>query len=723
MKSLLRRAEELRKAAGSESEAGGYSFDKSSGISREDQKEILLHIDKVAQSSRILAGPDTWKVKPKKHGIALPLIVNVVGLLVLAGGLFAIGKIVSPREEQATSSSAALSSAEGRLLQEIKREAEGRIQDKDREIATIQKRMASLDSEKEQLIAGADARLKAKEDELRSLLKQELEAERARLIATGLSEAQVQARLAEFEKRKSAEFTIQFETFSRKAEDERLALQATIDQARDEYRKTLSVATLERQRIQDESRIREQDLRSQLDEKNKALLVEREKTATSLSSAQAELTRLNEETARIKAVEDRLLGLYTATRQSLRDGRLDDATRSLDALKAYLADTQVTSISALQPRRALDLFATELIERAIGTEKAKASADTGRLSAALDALAVVREEVEKARSALAAGDASSAESSYRRALSATKELKESGAFIEETWKQRFDAQAVEIETARAAAATAVANATATATENAAVEASVAAREARQAREVRLAMESATAATDDRALFAAYSRLLSNLPIGPADASRLYSYIKRSGAKDVEASRIETDTEFAERIAALEASLSATRDELAVAKAEPVATAVTTEPGMSEEYASLKEEKATIEADLAIAKARYKALSSAYKAYTTDEDAILERSGSLALIEARNRLNAFLSSQPVNAAFPGMKERIAFYMSSFQQAGQDEILYNAADIVDGAVRIRDADVRERYFSELEIRYAGNEAMLEFLAKLKLGFSRL
>ena len=167
MKSLLKRAEELRKAAGSElAERGGFVFDKSSGISREDQTDILLHIEKVAQSSRILAGPDTWKVRPKKSGISLPVIVNIVGLVALAGGLFALDRIFSQAREQSDAGTAVLSSAEGRLLQEIKREAEGRIQEKDREIATIQARMASLDKEKEQLLASVESRIKAKELEL-----------------------------------------------------------------------------------------------------------------------------------------------------------------------------------------------------------------------------------------------------------------------------------------------------------------------------------------------------------------------------------------------------------------------------------------------------------------------------------------------------------------------------------------------------------------------------
>jgi len=126
-----------------------------------------------------------------------------------------------------------------------------------------------------------------------------------------------------------------------------------------------------------------------------------------------------------------------------------------------------------------------------------------------------------------------------------------------------------------------------------------------------------------------------------------------------------------------------------------------------------------EAALAEATARYEAVASAYRAYSSEEDAILGRGGDLAIVEARAKLDAFLSSAEVANAMPGMRDRIARYLESFQSAGQKEVLFNAADIVDGASRIRDAATRDRYFRDLEGRYAGDESMLEFLATVRDG----
>jgi len=789
MKSLLKKAQEFRKAVGSDlAESGSFVFDQASGISKEDQKDILLHIDRVAKSSRILSGPETWKVRPRKRGLAMPILVNLVGLVVLAAGLFTLTRIFAPRDDIATSSTVLLSSAEGRLLQEIKRETEGLILEKDREIASIQERMASLDKEKDQLAASVETRIKAKEKELEDQLRLELDLERERLLAQGLSEAAIQERLREFERIKTEEFKSQLDGFAQKAEAERAALQGNLDKARAEYMKTLSDATAERQRIQDESRAREQVLRTQLDDKNAALEAERARAADTLRSAQAELTKLNESAAKAKASESQLLGLYAAARQGLREGRIEDASKTLVALRAYLNEPQVAALPALQERRELDLFAMDLIDKTIAAERAKASVDTSRLTAALDALTVVRNETERGRAAAAAGNHESAAASYRKALGATKELEEAAAFIEGDWKARLDLRVAEVEKA----------------------AVVAEKMATDAKAAVAAIEAA--AKDSQALEAAFERLLAGLPLGPGDAARVYGNVKAAGAREADAARRGADTlaaevpfqsaaaefagerfvdairgyasvltrfpaagqapqaldgivksgnrlsaalresrenaaervanlevrlaESAVRAAGLEASLASSESDsatlrervavleneaatAAVPAATPAAATPAAVPGgpTSAEYLALQAEKSGLESQLAEARARYQAVNAAYLAYAADEDAILARGGELALVEARARLDAFLSSPEISEALPGMRDRIAVYLSSFQAAGQKEILFNAADIVDGAARIRDPAARIRYFANLEKRYAREPAMLEFLVSVR------
>ncbi|MBE3130317.1 MAG: hypothetical protein IMZ54_06320, partial [Acidobacteria bacterium] len=64
MLGLLAKAANLRKSLGLPTDGRDeFAFDPDSGISREDQKEILQEIEKVATQSRITVSPEVFIVK------------------------------------------------------------------------------------------------------------------------------------------------------------------------------------------------------------------------------------------------------------------------------------------------------------------------------------------------------------------------------------------------------------------------------------------------------------------------------------------------------------------------------------------------------------------------------------------------------------------------------------------------------------------------------------
>lgn len=743
---LLRRAQEIR--ASNETGKFELALEDSAGISKEDQQDILVHIDRVAQSSRILAGPETWKVKPSKRGFIAPLLVNVFAVLVLGAGLFGLWRYFGVRDSSRTTSTAAITTAEGRLLQEIRREAEGRILEKDREISAIQEKLAALDREKSQLLSSVEDRVKAKESELRAELAAELEKERQRLTAAGLTPATIEERLKAFEREKTEALQRELSEFARKADEERQAIQAGLDKARAEFQAGLQSATAERQRILDESRKREQELRAQLDEKNKALEAERARTAESLKTAQSELARYNEEAAQARAAEDRLLGLYSAARSAIREGRIEDAERNAEAIRQYLADPSLARFTTLARRRESDLFAVDLVERAISAERARTSADAARVGDALSAVGRIREEAAKAKAALDSGNRSEADAAYRRMLSALPELSSALSFLDANYEARvagaslvrkdaldqawtaldaaytakdaaaFDAAfrglltAASIEEARAAAAL----------QRAKEAGALALVASRRVSDTQAAAAPLRAAAEDLAArrwleaLGGYSAVLARYPFAEQVPQALED-LRRSGRSLAEAfQKYRTDTE--ERIRILEARLAEAQgsSDLAADRA-----ARTTAAGVSPaEYAAMREERDRLKVELETVRARYDAVTAAYTAYTAEEDAILSKGGNLALVEGRARMDQFLENDAVAAVLPGMRARISRYLEAFQTAGQREVLFNAADIVDGAARIRDSAARDRYFRDLETRYAGNPSMLEFLQSMKKSF---
>ncbi len=740
---LLRKAEEIRAGNGYGNGVPDLDLDDKTGISKEDQQDILVHIDRVAQSSRILAGPDTWTVKPRKRGFAAPLLVNLFAVLILGAGLYALWTFFGGSEEARTESAAAISTAEGKLLQEIRREAEGRILEKDREITAIQEKMAALDREKSQLLSSVEDRVKAKETELRTELAAELEKERQRLTAAGLTPATIEERLKAFEQEKTAALNRALDEYARKADEERLAIQANLDKARAEFQASLQSATVERQKIQDESRKREQELRAQLDEKNKALEAERTRTAESLKTAEAQLSRYNEEAALARSAEDRLLGLFVSARAAIQEGRVEDAARSAEAIRQYLSDPALARFTSLSRRREADLFAVDLVERTISAERARTSADSARISDALAAVGRIREEAAKAKSAQDAGNREEADAAYRRMLASLPELSAALSFLDENYTSRaagaslvrkdaLDKSWADLDAAYAAkdagafdaafrnllATAALEEPRASAALQRAKEAGalalVASRRASDTREAAAPLRTAAEDLENRRYFEAiakYASVLVRFPFAE-QIPQAGEELRKSGRALSEAfQKYRTDTE--DRIRRLEAQVAAAEQAVERAPGAP-------EGPTPAEVAALRSERDRLQANLEAAQARYDAVTAAYAAYAADEDAILSKGGTLALVAGRARMDQFLDNDAVTAALPGMRARISRYLEAFQSAGQKEVLFNAADIVDGVARIRDPAVRDRYFKDLEARYAGNASMLEFLAAVKDSF---
>ncbi|MDR3166788.1 MAG: hypothetical protein LBT93_02500 [Treponema sp.] len=64
----------------------GIVFDTTSGISEEEQREILAGIEGIAGENRIVSPSRPLKEEAKKRGFLFPLLVNIFALLLLGGG-------------------------------------------------------------------------------------------------------------------------------------------------------------------------------------------------------------------------------------------------------------------------------------------------------------------------------------------------------------------------------------------------------------------------------------------------------------------------------------------------------------------------------------------------------------------------------------------------------------------------------------------------------------
>jgi len=120
-------------------------IDPLSGIPIEEQEEILAKINGIAEKNRMSLSASAGagkarRFEAKKNGGLFPVLVNVLGLAVLAGGFFALYHFQAEAGAQAREGTRTFNPMERALIAEIRRETDGRLAAADMEIARLSRR-------------------------------------------------------------------------------------------------------------------------------------------------------------------------------------------------------------------------------------------------------------------------------------------------------------------------------------------------------------------------------------------------------------------------------------------------------------------------------------------------------------------------------------------------------------------------------------------------------
>jgi len=103
----------------------GITFDAKSGISEEEQREILAKINNIAEKNRLsLMEEKSNRFKAKKSGGVFPVIVIIAAAAALAGGLTLLSSIQWKTDAQARTGSRVENSVERALIEEIRKETQ-----------------------------------------------------------------------------------------------------------------------------------------------------------------------------------------------------------------------------------------------------------------------------------------------------------------------------------------------------------------------------------------------------------------------------------------------------------------------------------------------------------------------------------------------------------------------------------------------------------------------
>ena len=276
-------------------------FDTSSGISLEEQQEILAGINAIAGGSRLVSG-DTV-IEAKKKGFLFPMVVNITAVVFLGLGFMFLFLFHGQEDQDIREYSASLGITERKLIQEIRQETNQQINEKEKEIKNIRSMLSTVDSEYR-------------------VLQESVET------------------LTEEQKEKAASL---------------LAMQ-------EEYRNTLSVLEEEKTMIIEDSRSKEANLRAHAEERANELASQVEQGQASLGAAMEELRLLGSEQERAARAESQMNGFYRTLNNQIGSGSLDEASGTLAAMKEFLAAPAFQGIRTLEARKQTHMAAIAAVE-------------------------------------------------------------------------------------------------------------------------------------------------------------------------------------------------------------------------------------------------------------------------------------------------------------------------------------------------------------------------
>jgi len=475
-------------------------FDEDSGISKEDQKDILREIEKAASENKLTAGPEAFQLHAQRRGVFMPMLVNLLAV----GGLvlyyfFQRGE-TTLKEEALT-----VTSAEGKLIEQLKKEAEEKLLAKNREISQIQGQLSEIDQQRRDLAANMDAKVQAREQELRQGLEAALAQERERLRRQGISEDDINRRLVALEAQKTGEFQAQLAAYKRQAEEERLVTENNLKTMQQEFQASLARASQERQQVLDDSRRREEELKSQLQARAEALEAESQQ-------ARQELARISEQRDKEQLAATQLIGFYSRVKGDMQASMLDQALANLEGIRQYLNDPAIGALPGIQQRREVDFFMVDSLSSLVRGEMRKASADTTSLVAAANLLTELRKRIQDGDALLAQGETAGAQKEYGEALALVPEVDKAHRFLLDRQLRQLAAEAEAAAAARGAQ-----------------EAEAADQARREAlRQALAAAQTAFDAKDYAATVERYTSALSYLPEEPEAVRQLVGQLRQAG---------------------------------------------------------------------------------------------------------------------------------------------------------------------------------------------------
>lgn len=410
---------ENRVMQGTDQDSGTLSLDEMSenlSLSDEDREEILKDIEKVVTDSRISVSTEMYSISPLKNGSVFPVLINLFAIASVAAVFFVSTFLFENTKADLNLESMSYMSAEGKLLEELKKDAAQALASKEQEISTIQDELFRLDLESRNLKETMEATISEREAALRNQLAAELEEERKRLLAQGRSSQDIERELSQLEAQRSQTISAELEAFKTQAAASIKEKEAELIRARQLTEDILRQANEEKVRIEEETQARQAALSAQFEEERQSLLAQSE-------DAFRKLSEISQQQETENLVTDQILAAYDRVISRMRAEEFPEALSAITSLRAILDDPKINTLPRIAKRIPIETFILDTLEQEIKLATSAEPETPSGLVEAAEQLFRARSFIALAEDASEKGNAVDAEKLYIRALDTVPELK------------------------------------------------------------------------------------------------------------------------------------------------------------------------------------------------------------------------------------------------------------------------------------------------------------
>ena len=661
-------------------------FDSEAGISKEDQKDVLQEIENVVTKNRIVTTPEDFIVKANKRGVLFPVLVVISAVAALGIGGSAFYFLFQRGESQIKRGAVGTITAEGQLIQAVRREANGKILEKNQEINTIQGRLADIDKQRQDLQSNMDSKVSQKELQLRAQMASALEAEKERLQKEGLSKQAIALRMQQLEAQRASQLQHAMDAFKKEAEGARLQAEQNLKTMQQEFSANLAKANTDRQQAILDAQKRELDLKGQFAQKTQSL------EATSAQATQA-LNTLVAQREKEDLVTGQLVGLYTGVRDQIAHADYTQALASLQSLREFVNRSDVVVLPALAKRHDVDLFVIDSLANLVQTEIQKAKADTASLLEAANEITELKKSVTDAQELFKAGKVAEAEKAYAEALDTIPEIAATYGYFVNRDKQTEAARQERLTQAldKADAAAKAENFTLAAADYRTALVYLPSSSDRLDRII-ANIEQAGNLEGFQRLSQSQSNSAAAL-LTQADALRSQGRFEDAlnGYMNLVA-QYRYSMQVKDALKGIQASAKGLNDNAAAAAAAKVKDDIAKLQGQIDSMKTELQRVTTLASAGAVAEKQLKdmqdqftSMQKSYSDYVSKEDKVLKDPkakvrGDAALMDTKPFLDTFFRSAAVKDVFPDLSDRVKKYDLGFQSAGRSDAIQDAISVV-------------------------------------------